>query len=612
MGYTQSCLEELRSRIDLAQFLESYLDFKRTGSQLKALCPFHQENSPSFMVKRGDRHYHCFGCGAHGDAISFLVQHQGMRFPDAVELLAERYGVDLENEQNPQERDARKRAFFVMERASLFYQEQLQTSSQAKKYLLGRAMPPERWGSYALGYAPKSGFALKKALNSQKISDDEMLTLGLLRGAEGARPRDFFTHRLVFPVLDAMGRTVAFSARAIDDDYFGGKYINSPETLLFKKSRTLYGLPYSRQAIAKQRRLLLVEGQFDTISLIESGLNFTVCALGTAFGADHAFEIKRLGVQKVYIVFDSDVAGQKASIKAGLALHRLGVDVLVTSLPQGMDPDQFIAEQGAKAVIDQLNHSLPFLEFWVKKEAALVNLGSPAAKIALSRDIAQSLESIDDTLLRHESLLHLTQLLQLPAEAAASLTSSKGVRKEKKEAAGDASQIQRKKSDHSTRENTAAFRSATYDGLEADFLRWLFQPSNDQTAFWQIALQYGGEEFLEHKGLKWLYLWLKDKREPDTVLPGVSDLMVALPSEKSRQFLSNLLAKRMDHERARELFTKTLSDLIRRRWRWKLQEIREKLSSAQMDEESALQVAHEYAQQIQSEPESLQCSVLFP
>lgn len=602
MGYTQSCLEELRSRIDLPQFLEGYLEFKRSGSQFKARCPFHQEKSPSFMVRRGDRHYHCFGCGAHGDAISFLVQHQGMRFQEAVELLAERYGVQLENEQSPQDRDARKRAYFVMEKATLFFEEQLQKSAQAKRYLLERSLPKQRWSEYRLGYAPSSSYALKKHLNSLKISDQEMLALGLLRESESGRARDFFTHRLVFPVLDTMARPVAFSARAIDSDYFGGKYINSPETLLFKKSRTLYGLSHTRPAITKQRKVLLVEGQFDAIALIEAGLNFAVCALGTAFGSEHAQEIKRLGVEKAYIVFDSDQAGQNASIKAGFALHSCGIDVLVCTLAEGSDPDQFISDQGAMAMIDCLNRAAPFLEFWVHKEGGQVNLSSPAAKVALMRQIAAQIESIEDPLLRHESLVHLTQLLQLPPEAVASLqTGSKKPSKKKPGPTNTSSPVVEPK--------------GLYDGIEADLLRWLLHPCDDRKLFWSITEKYIGEDesdlFFTHKALKWLYLWLRTRAAQEDI-GSLSDLMMALPNDKARSFVSDLLAKRMDHERAQTLFTATLNDLIRRKWRWHLQEIREKLSNAQMDEETALQVAREYSQKWQSEPELLQEALLFP
>lgn len=604
MGYTQSCLEELRSRIDLPQFLEQYLDLKRSGAQFKALCPFHQEKSPSFMVRRGDRHYHCFGCGAHGDAISFLVQHQGMRFQEAVELLAQKYGVQLENEQSPQERDARKRAFFVMEQATVFFEQQLQKSSQAKRYLLERALPKQRWAEYRLGYAPSSCYALKKHLNSLRISDQEMISLGLLRECESGRARDFFTHRLVFPVLDTMGRPVAFSARAIDSDYFGGKYINSPETPLFKKSRTLYGLSHTRPSITKQRKVLLVEGQFDAIALIESGLNFAVCALGTAFGKEHAAEIKRLGVDKAYVVFDSDEAGKNASIKAGFALHCCGVDVLIATLPEGMDPDQFIAQKGALAMIDHLNHAKPFLDFWVQIEGQKVNLGSPAAKVGLMRQIAGQIETIEDSLLRHESMLHLTQLLQLPPEAVSSL---QGLRKK---------QVQKKQASQAKDSDLASPEpKGVYDGIEADLLRWLVHPCDDRPLFWEITEKHMGktqqEHLLTHKALQWFYVWLKKRRE-EGELGSVSDLMMALPSDKARAFLSDLLAKRMDHERGRSLFTATLNDLIRRRWRWNLQEIREKLSSAQMDEETALQVAREYSQKWQNEPELLDEKLLFP
>lgn len=599
MSFKASSLEELRARVDLPEFLSSYLELKRAGSVYKALCPFHEEKSPSFVVKPGDRHYHCFGCGAHGDAISFLVELQGMRFQDAVELLADKYGLVLQREHSSSQGPDRKRFTEIMIQAQLFFAQQLQREPQAKRYLLARGFPPASWSYYRLGYAPASSYALKKALNAEKIRDAEMMELGLLRPAkeEGGRARDFFVHRLVFPIDDAMGRPIAFSARAIDDKAFGGKYINSPETPLFKKARTLYGLSFCRSKMVKEQRVIIVEGQFDVISLIDAGLNMTVCALGTAFGTHHAQELKRMGIKRAHLLFDGDDAGRSASIKAGLALHSVGIDVEVVALPQGKDPDDLLHQGGVSAIINYLEQGAKFLEFWYRKEAANGSL-TPASKVHLVREMASLLQKeVHDPLLHHESLLAIAQLAGIPPEIA-----TKSLIAKKTPPAQESSSSPPEKSFEG---GEGATKMLEGDGLEADFLRWLLSMGSDASLFLALARKQRAERFLSDVRLRWLYHWFerwhsaqKEKGAPCTLLEMVQDL----PHAKVQDFAQKLLGKRMDQERARALFVQTINDLIKRQWRWDLQEIREQLSAAQIDEERALNIAKEYAELSQKPP----------
>lgn len=597
MAYSQKCLEELRNQVDLVDLLSSYIDLKKSGSSYKACCPFHEERTPSFVVKKADRHYHCFGCGAHGDAVSFLVQAQGMKFQDAIELLGQRYGVQLENEEDPRERSQKLRGHQLMKHALDFFKQELRQEERgylAREYLKQRDFSTSCLEKFELGYAPDHPYSLKKYLNSLKFSDEELLEFGLIRQhADTKVRRDFFQHRLIFPVHDAMGRVIAFSARQIDNKSFGGKYINSPETPLFKKSRALYGIAYSRARIVKEQQVILVEGQFDALALIEHGLDLGVAPLGTAFGHEHVQELVRLGVKKAWIAFDSDEAGTKAAKKAGFLLHSKGIDTSIVTLPRAEDPDSFIRQFGIEGFIDALHDGKRFLDFWASLEGSSVDMSSPAAKVDVLRKMAHEIEQIPDSLLVHESFLRLTQIMNLSSDYLSELSS----KKERKPTLAKPTK-------------TALRDELKKDGVEADFLRWLLYSGGYREEFWKVALQYKCNTLLYDQEFKNAFSWLKGRYEKGESLL-MSDIIAQLSNERWKLVFISLFSKRLDYENAKVLFTKTLNDLRRRHWRMKLQDVRQKLSSGQLEEEEALSIAREYSQIFEQEPVELDECELF-
>ncbi len=298
--FTKESLETLRQRIDLPELISQYVPLKKAGSAFKALCPFHDEKSPSFVINRGDSHYHCFGCGAHGDAIQFLMQHLKLGFAEAVEQLAERFQVVLEKLEGGSEvkETSRSRLKEANEAALRLYHAYLlhaQEGEEALKYLLNRQIDLSFIQQFRLGLAPKQSGLFRKIMHGLGFSDEILAEAGLIVERNG-RWRDFFENRLILPVQDKVGTVIGFSARKFHESTFGGKYINTKETALFKKSRSLFGLFYCAKRIAKQKQAIIVEGGLDALRMIYHGFECTVAALGTAFGEEHVRELVQLGV----------------------------------------------------------------------------------------------------------------------------------------------------------------------------------------------------------------------------------------------------------------------------------------------------------------------------
>jgi DNA primase len=261
--FTNESLEKLRERIDLVEVVSGHIELKRSGTAHKALCPFHQEKTPSFMIQKGDSHYHCFGCGAHGDAIQFLMNHLNLTFVEAVESLAERFHIPLERQNQQGEKGIEKTALKeACTAASAFFHACLLHTEEGQaplNYLFRRGMTLDFIKRFEVGFAPADGALMRKVLCKEKIEEETLIEGGVL--TEEKRP--FFRDRITFPIRTPTGSVIGFSARKYKEETFGGKYINTPETSIFKKSRILFGLNYCRRRIIKERRVVIVEGQID-------------------------------------------------------------------------------------------------------------------------------------------------------------------------------------------------------------------------------------------------------------------------------------------------------------------------------------------------------------
>ena len=342
-------VRRVKDRLDIVEVIGDYVRLKKAGNNFLGLCPFHDEKTPSFNVSPSRQTFHCFGCGEGGDVFSFIMEKENLSFREALETLAERAGVQLSSEGA---RTLRERSLFdIMERACSHFRSLLEKpeGEHAAAYLARRNLPREAWRNFELGWASPSWDALWKALANEGVSFREAFDAGLvLEGKNG--PYDRFRGRIIFPVRDISGRLLAFGGRLLDGE--GAKYINSPEGVLYSKRRSLYLLNRAKEAARSKDRLILVEGYMDAIRLHLNGFEETAASLGTSLTEEQALLIRRL-TDRCFICYDSDIAGQEASIRGMYVLQKAGLDVRVVEIPEGKDPDDLLSLPDGKALFSK-------------------------------------------------------------------------------------------------------------------------------------------------------------------------------------------------------------------------------------------------------------------
>ncbi|WP_297830213.1 DNA primase [Thermomonas sp.] len=391
-------IDDLLARTDIVEVINARVPLKRQGKEYAARCPFHDERSASFTVSPNKQFYHCFGCGAHGSAISFLMQYDRLEFLDAVEELARRVGAEVprdtaQRNANPETRDL----YGAMEAASTFFRTQLTRNDKARAYVEQRGIAPEIVDRYGIGYAPEGFSALRDALGTDPRRLQLLERGGLFSKNERGHVYDKFRHRLMFPIHDRRGRVIAFGGRVISAED-SPKYLNSPETPLFHKGRELYGLWQARQANAKLERLIVVEGYMDVVALAQYGVSQAVATLGTATTSEHA-ELLFRNAADVFFCFDGDRAGRAAAWKAlESVLPRLkdGRQAFFLFLPDGEDPDSLIRKEGVDGFEARLRAATPLSEFFFNQLSADVNLASLDGKARLAERCKPLLAQIPD------------------------------------------------------------------------------------------------------------------------------------------------------------------------------------------------------------------------
>ena len=372
-----SFLDELVSRSDIVEIINARVPLKKAGREYKACCPFHSEKSPSFSVSAEKQFYHCFGCGAHGTVIGFLMQYEKMDFLDAVADLAQRAGLELPREAQGPKDPGSGDLYELLLRAARFFEQNLSDNARARQYLEGRGIEAKTSGIFALGYAPDAWDALLKRFGANDEDRRRLLQVGLILERSGERAfghYDRFRDRLMFPIRDSRGRVIGFGGRVIEQGE--PKYMNSPETPLFHKGRELYGLYEARQARGDFKRLLIVEGYMDVVRLHQAGITYAVATLGTATTQEHLNKIFKI-TSEVVFCFDGDRAGRQAAWRAlenALPLARDGRELKFMFLPEGHDPDTLVGEVGAEGFEKRLKEALPLSEYLVEQLVTDVNL----------------------------------------------------------------------------------------------------------------------------------------------------------------------------------------------------------------------------------------------
>jgi DNA primase len=390
----QSFIDELIERTNIVEVIGLRVPLKKAGREYRACCPFHNEKTPSFWVSPEKQFYHCFGCGAHGTALGFLIEHDRLPFPEAVEELAQGLGLTVPHEGGAAPAPKRNDSLFdLMEKVARFYATTLEANPRAQDYLARRGLEPDTLKRFAIGYAPDSWNEVLRRFGASDEARRQLSECGLIierdgdaptaRGAE--RHYDRFRDRIMFPIRDARGRVIAFGGRVLDKGE--PKYLNSPETVLFHKGRELYGMYETRQSRAPLQRLLVVEGYMDVVRLHQAGVQYAVATLGTATTADHLKRVFQL-VSEVVFSFDGDRAGRAAAWRAlqnALPEAIEGRELRFLFLPEGEDPDTLVGKEGRAAFEQRIATSaLPLSEYFVRElgERVMTRGADGRAKVA--------------------------------------------------------------------------------------------------------------------------------------------------------------------------------------------------------------------------------------
>lgn len=410
----QPFLDEILHRTDLVELIDSYVPLKKRGNSHTACCPFHNEKSPSFNVVARKQFYHCFGCGASGNAISFVMNYLHLGFPEAIDHLANRLGLTVPREGLPEKKQNFNQLYTLLAKVSNYYQKKLKYEGQtAVAYLKNRGVSGSIAKLYQLGFAPEGWHLLEQAFPN---FIDELQTTGMLIKNDDGKIYDRYRNRIMFPIHDRQGRIIGFGGRVLEKEQ-KPKYLNSPETILFQKSRELYGL---HQVLSQQKSIdsiIIVEGYMDVIALAQHGVNNVVATLGTATSAHH---IKLLAkhTQRILFCFDGDAAGKQAAwrgLESSLSHLGSGLDIRFMFLPDGHDPDSLIREEGQASFLERTKNALPLNRLFFDTLSHAIDLSTPAGKTQLINAANPLLQKIEEGPYKQLMLDDLARLTRMEA-----------------------------------------------------------------------------------------------------------------------------------------------------------------------------------------------------
>jgi DNA primase len=401
----QNFIDDLLNRVDIVEVIDARVPLKKTGREYQACCPFHNEKTPSFTVSPAKQFYHCFGCGAHGSAVGFMMEYDHLEFPEAIEELARSIGIEVPREDGnaPRKDPRRDDHYSLLERVDRFYRSQLREHPQAERaigYLKDRGLSGEIAATFGLGYAPPGWDGLLKFLDKDTHNQQLAIELGLLVKRDEGGLYDRFRDRIMFPIRDRRGRTIGFGGRVMGDEK--PKYMNSPESTVFHKGQELYGLFEARKATQKLERLLVVEGYMDVVALAQFGLTNAVATLGTATTPEHLERLYRT-VREVVFCFDGDTAGSRAAWRAlenALPAMKDGREARFLFLPEGEDPDSLVRSIGSEAFQKKTVESVPLSQFFFEHLQQQVDTGSVDGRARLVDLARPLLQTMPDSVFR--------------------------------------------------------------------------------------------------------------------------------------------------------------------------------------------------------------------
>ncbi|MDZ4200083.1 MAG: DNA primase [Kiritimatiellia bacterium] len=419
---SQNIIDEIRARCDIVDIISPHVQLHKAGSSFKGLCPFHREKTPSFHVQPVRQSYHCFGCGKGGDVFRFVMDHENVDFPAALQILARRAGVELAFSESEKRDGSRKdRLYDLHEQAAALYARLLKDSPEAeaaREYLRSRDLDGKEVAPFRIGYAPARPDTLIAWAAKNQWPMELLVTGGLVYAGEGRSsrgPTDRFQNRLMFPIWDETGRVIGFSGRVLRKEDHPAKYVNSPETPLFHKSRILYALHLARRSIAEKKFALLCEGQIDVIRCHGAGLSNAIAAQGTAITEDHA-RILRRNTDDVVLLLDGDAAGEAAALRTAGILLAAGLQVRAVALPAGEDPDSFLLSQGAQALETRVQEAPDAVTFLLEGLSRRGELSDTTGVARATRAVIELAAQAPEAVTRELLLQKAAARLRIPEE----------------------------------------------------------------------------------------------------------------------------------------------------------------------------------------------------
>lgn len=404
--YDNRITEVILESINIVDLISEYTPLKRTGRNYKGLCPFHNEKTPSFSVSEEKQFYHCFGCGVGGDAIKFIQEIENFDFLDAIEYLADKYGLDIESYKNLESGnrqpavppDVKKALYAISREAAILYYKELPKSNEAMAYIEGRGLDQATIRKFGLGFAPDDWHFLHKRLSKNKQMENLLIRAGLVAKSSKGNVYDYFRNRIMFPIRDIKGNVIAFGGRVMDGS--NPKYLNSPETDIFNKSNTLYGLNLAKNALSEERRVIVTEGYMDVISLHQQGVENAVATLGTALTSQHGRILSRYS-DEIVICYDSDSAGQKAALRSVDVLKNVEAKVKILTLGDNMDPDDFIRSKGKAAFDDMIKRAKSTIDFRLDLAMSNLDLRNDEDRIDYVKGAVEIFKTVQDAVERN-------------------------------------------------------------------------------------------------------------------------------------------------------------------------------------------------------------------
>ena len=403
--YSDEFINELKENVNIVDLVSDYLELKKTGNRYKGLCPFHSEKTPSFFVNPDNNFYHCFGCGAGGDVINFVMEIENLTFVESIKMLAERSGMELPDmsDQQRQQYKEREQLFSLNKLAARFYNYLLTETNmgqEAFQYLNERGFAETDIEDFKLGYAADEWQLLLNFLQKKGFSSHLIKKAGLISEGKNNSHYDKFRNRIMFPIFNNRGEVIAFGGRILDSgENYGPKYLNSPETPIFSKKKNLYGLHLAKDLIREKNSCIIMEGYTDVIQAHKNGFKNSIASLGTAFTEDQAKLIKRYA-ENAYIAYDADTAGNKATLRGLDILSQTGLNVKVIQLEEGSDPDQLLKNQGPEVLEEFIEEAVNLIDFKINMIIKGRNLDDPGVRKKILREIVELLSEVKDNLER--------------------------------------------------------------------------------------------------------------------------------------------------------------------------------------------------------------------